>query len=79
MWTRREAAKTSHQILIQSWHSRREEFGVQYLPQGHLDMWNGGAGDPTTDLPRNGQVHSTELRLDDNDASLRLALFIRLL
>ena len=36
---------------MQSKHSHREQFGAQYLAQGHFDMWIGGAGDQTADLP----------------------------
>ena len=28
----------------------KEQFGVQYLAQGHFDMWTGGAGGRTADL-----------------------------
>ncbi len=31
-----------------------EQFRLQYLAQGHLDMQTGGAGDRTTDLLRSG-------------------------
>ena len=34
----------------------REQFGVQYLAQGHFDMWTGGAGNRTTDLLISGPL-----------------------
>ena len=32
-------------IFTHPWHSQQEQFGVQCLAQGHLDVWTGGAGD----------------------------------
>ncbi len=37
------------QTFIRQWCSRREQFGVQYLVQGHFDMQTEEAEDQTTD------------------------------
>ena len=40
--------------FIHRWH--REQFGVKCLAQGHTDMWTGGDGNQTPNLPIGGRL-----------------------
>ena len=46
---------THTHTLTHQWCSQRQQFGVQYLAQGHFDMWTRGDGDRTPNLLISGR------------------------